>query len=77
MGGRGGRLSLLGRITFGDEIVLHVGRHVQLQRKGEVGVDLLFQHRDHVECVAHCVEAENLRELTKAGSLLRSHLSVR
>jgi len=44
---------------FTNKIPLHVWRHVELQRKREMRVDLFFHHRQHVEGVSHCVEAEN------------------
>ena len=34
-----------------DEVVLHVGGHVEPEREGEVRVDLLFEHGQHVEGV--------------------------
>ena len=45
-----------------NEVPLHVRRHVQLERKRKVSVDLLLHHRQHVERVSHCVEAENHRQ---------------
>ena len=52
--------------VFADEILLHVGRHVEAEREGEVGVDLLLRHRHHVECVPHRVEAQDLGKALEA-----------
>ena len=69
--------------------MLHVSRHVQLEREGEVSVHLddcldvddddddahlLFHHGDHVEAVAHRVESQNVWQRLKARSFFRSHL---
>ena len=50
-------------VPLAHEEVLGVGGHVEAQREGEVGVDLLLHHGHHVEGVAHRVEAQDAREL--------------
>lgn len=46
-------------LAFAHQEVLGVGRHVEAQGEGEVGVDLLLHHRHHVEGVPHGVETQN------------------
>lgn len=33
-------------------------------------VDLLLEHRCHIECVSHCIEADDLWQLLEARPLL-------
>lgn len=53
-------------LSFAHEEVLGVWRHVEAQREGEVGVDLLLHHGHHVERVPHGVEAQDARQLFEA-----------
>lgn len=53
-------------VALGHEEVLSVGGHVEAQGEGEVRVDLLLHHGDHVEGVAHSVEAQDARQLLEA-----------
>lgn len=55
-------------LSFAHEEVLGVGRHVEAQREGEVGVDLLLHHGHHVEGVSHGVETEDPRQLLETRS---------
>lgn len=50
-------------LSFAHEEVLSVGRHVETQREGKVGVDLLLHHRHHVEGVSHGVETQDAWQL--------------
>lgn len=64
-------------LSFAHEEVLGVGRHVEAQREGEVGVDLLLHHGHHVEGVPHGVEAQDPRQLLETGSGRGDHQPVR
>lgn len=55
-------------LSFAHEEVFGVGRHVEAQREGEVGVDLLLHHGHHVEGVSHGVETEDPRQLLETRS---------
>ena len=57
-----------------DQIRLHVAAHVELHGKLKERIDLLALHGHHVERVSHGVQAEDLRQLAKAHSLLCAHL---
>lgn len=64
-------------LSFAHEEVLGVGRHVEAQREGEVGVDLLLHHGHHVEGVPHGVEAQDPRQLLETGSGRGDHQPVK
>ncbi len=55
-------------LSFAHEEVLGVGRHVEAQGEGEVGVNLLLHHCHHVEGVSHGVETEDPWQLFETGS---------
>jgi len=44
---------------FANKVLLHIRRHVELERKREMRVDFFLHHRQHVERVTHRVEAQN------------------
>lgn len=48
------------------EMFLHVSRHVQSQWERKVSVNFFLKHREHVECVSHGVEAQNMRQFLEA-----------
>lgn len=56
-------------LSFAHEEVFGVGRHVEAQGEGEVGVDLLLHHCHHVEGVPHGVETQDPRQLFETGSV--------
>lgn len=60
-------------VVLWHEMFLHVARHVEPQRKGEVCVHLFFEHSYHVEGVPHRVEAENMWQLLKACPFFSSY----
>ena len=51
-----------------NQVLLHVRGHVQPKGEGEVSVDLLLEHGQHVEGVAHRVEGDDAGQALEAGA---------